>query len=94
MCVGVYVENITMARSIKMICSPECACVHVGKVDRINVSIVGRSKKDRKLTLLTYMCMRMCIYVSDCKYRSFVFLSPHVFLLVVYDLWRERVEFR
>ena len=73
MCVCVYVENTAMASSIKMICSPVRACVHVGKVYRINVSIVGRSKKDKKLTLLTYMFMRVCIYLSDRKY-GFCFL--------------------
>ena len=57
---------------------PVFACVHVGKVYRINVSIVGRSKEDKKLTLLTYMCMRVCIYVYDRKYGPFVFLSQHV----------------
>ena len=39
-------------------------CVHVdnvGKVYRINVSIVGRSKEDKKLALLKYMRMRVCI---------------------------------
>ena len=30
--------------------------VHVGKVYWINVPIVGQSKEDEKLTLLTYMC--------------------------------------
>ena len=59
-----------------MICSP--VCVHAGKVYRINASIVGRSKEDKKLTLLTYMCTRECIYVCDRKYGPFVFLSPHV----------------
>ena len=28
----VYVENTAMASSTKMICSPVCECVHVGKV--------------------------------------------------------------
>ena len=64
-----------------MISSPVCACVHVGKVYRINVSIVGRSKDDKKLTLLTYMCMHVRIYVRDCKYGPFVFLSPHMCFL-------------
>ena len=36
-----------------MICSPVCACVHIGKVYWINVSMVGRSKEDKKLTLLS-----------------------------------------
>ena len=57
MCVCVYVENTAMASSIKMICLPVCACVHVGKIYQINVSIVGWSQKDKKLTLLSYMCM-------------------------------------
>ena len=47
MCMCVYIENTAMASSIKMICSPMCACVHVGKVYRINVSIVGRSKENK-----------------------------------------------
>ena len=64
--------------SKNMICSPVCACVHVGKVYWINVSIVGRSKEDKKLTLLKYVCMRVCVYVRDSKYGPFVFSSPHV----------------
>ena len=42
------------------------------------MSIVGRNKEDKNLTFLTYMCMRVCIYVRDRKYGPFVFLSPHV----------------
>ena len=61
-----------------MICSSMSACVHVGKVYRINVSIVEQSKKDKKLTLLTYMYMRVCKYLKNRKYGPFVFLSPHV----------------
>ena len=68
MCVCVYIENTATASSIKIICSPVCACVYDGKVYLINVSIVGRSKKDKKLTLLTYMSMLVCIYVFDRKY--------------------------
>ena len=49
------------------------------------MSIVGRSKEDKKLTLLTYMCMRVCIYVRDRKYGPFVFLSPHVFFMIFGD---------
>ena len=64
-----------------MICLPVCACVYVRKVYWINVSIVGRSKEDKKLTLLTYMCMHVFIYVKDHKYGPFVFLSPHVCFL-------------
>ena len=78
MCVRVYEENTAMASLIKMICSLVCACVHVGKVYRIIVSIVGRSKEDKKLPLLTYMCMCVCIYVCDRKYGLFVFLSQPV----------------
>ena len=40
--------------------------------------MVSLSKEDKKLTLLTYMCMRVCIYVKDRKYGPFVFLSPRV----------------
>ena len=79
--VWVYVEDTAIASSIKMICSPVCVCVYVGKVYLINVSIVGRSKEDKKFTLPTYMCMRVCIYVRDLKYGPFVFLSPHVHFL-------------
>ena len=62
----VYVENTAMTSSIKkMICLPLCACVYVGKVYRINVSIVGRSKEDKKLTFLTYMRMRVYIYICE-----------------------------
>ena len=90
MCVCVYVENTVMASSIKIICSLVCACVYVGKVYCINVSIVGRSKKDKKLTLLIYMG----IYVCDRKYGPFVLLSLHVrFFLVVYELWQQRIVF-
>ena len=61
LCACVYVENTAMASSIKMICSPVCAYVRVWKVYRINVARVGRSEKDKKLTLFTYMCMRVCM---------------------------------
>ena len=64
------------------ICSPAHACTHVGKVYRITMSIIGRSKEDKKLTLLTYMCMRVCIYVRNLKYGFFVFLNPHVRFLL------------
>ena len=73
--VCVYVENTAMASWIKMIYSPMCACPHVGKVYWINVSIVGRSKKDKKMTLLTCVCM--CVYVCDRKY-GFLFSKVHV----------------
>ena len=44
-----------------------CVCLHVSKVYWNNASIVGRSKEDKKLTLLTYMYMRtrVCVYTSD-----------------------------
>ena len=40
-----------------------CVCLHVNKVYQINGSIVGRSKEDDDLTLLTYM--GMCVYIND-----------------------------
>ena len=63
MCVRVYGENTAMASSIKMICSPVCACVHVGKVYWINVSIVDRSKKDKNWLYL-HTCVCVCVTVS------------------------------
>ena len=69
-----------------MICLPVYACVHVGKVYGINVSIVDRSNEDKKLTLLTYMCMRVCIYVRDRKYGRFCFLkSTHAIFMIFGD---------
>ena len=66
----------------KMICSPVCACVHVGKVYRINVSVVGRSKEDKKLTLLTYMC----IYIWRTVSMDFCFLkSTSAFFMIFGD---------
>ena len=62
-CVFVYVENTAMDSSIKMICSPVCACVHVGKVYWINVSIVGWSKEDIKIDF-TYIHVYACEYIS------------------------------
>ena len=61
MCVWVYVENTAMASWIEIWFVRLYVCVHVKKVYWPNVSIVGRSKEDEKLTLLTYMCMRVCI---------------------------------
>ena len=87
MCVCMYVENTAMASWIKIwFVHP---CVHVcmlGKVDWVNESLGGRSKEDKKLTLLTYICMHVCIYVKDCKYRPFVFLSStHTFFMIFGD---------
>ena len=86
--VCVYVENTAMASWKNMVCSPMCACVHFGKVYWVHVFIVGRSKEGKKFTLLTYMCMRVCVCVCvgvcvcvhgrDCKDGPFVFLSQHV----------------
>ena len=67
-----------------MICSPVCVYM-LGKVYWVNVSIASRSKEDKKLTLLTYMCIRVCIYMIDRKYRLFVFISPHVRFLIFGD---------
>ena len=82
LCACVYVENTAMASWIKnMICSPICACVHVGKVYWINVSIADRSKEDTKSTLLTYVCMHVCIYVW-----AFCFLkSTRAFFMIFGD---------
>ena len=78
-CVCVCVESTAMASSIKMICSPVCASVYVGKVDWINASIAGRNKEEKQLTLFTYMCMRVCVYMwGTVSCGPFVFLSPHV----------------
>ena len=45
-----------------MICSSARLCVYMlGKVYWPNISIIGRSKEDKKLTLLTYVRMRVCI---------------------------------
>ena len=43
-----------------------------------SISLVGPSKEDKKLTLLTSMCMRVCICERDRKYGPFVFLSLRV----------------
>ena len=69
----VFVENTAMASWIKIWFVH--LCVHVGKVYWINVSIVGRSKEDKKLALFTYMCVCVCVYVyvRDRKYGPFVF---------------------
>ena len=81
-----YVENKAMTSWKKMICSPVCACVHVGKVYWINESIIGRSKEDKKLTLLTYKCMRVCVYicVRNRKFGPFVFSSPHMRFFLIF----------
>ena len=66
-----------------MICSPVCACVQLGKVYWVYMSIVGRSKEEKKLTLLTYMCM--CVNICEGpKLCAFVFLSPHVRFLMIF----------
>ena len=75
-----------------MICSPVCACVHVRKVYWINVSIFGRSKKYKNLTLFTYMCMHVCIYECDRKYGPFVLLSPHVRFLYWFMFFGDNVS--
>ena len=43
-----------------------CVCLHVYKVYQIKGSIVGRSKEDKTLTLLTYMGMCVCVCVRAC----------------------------
>ena len=84
MCVYVNVENTAMASSIKKWFVRPCVCVHVGKVYWNNVSIVGRNKEDKNLTLLTDMSMRVCIYVRDRKYGPFAFLSPHMRFFIIF----------
>ena len=69
-----------------MICSPVCACVHITKVYWINVSIVSRNNEDKILTLLTYICMRVCIYVRGRKLWAFCFLKfTHAFFMIFGD---------
>ena len=66
-CVYECVENTAMASSIKMIlfaCVCVCVCVHVGKVYWINVSIVGRSKKDLKKIDFTYIHVYAWVYIN------------------------------
>ena len=71
-------QNIAMASWIKIFVHPCVRVYMLGKVYWVNVSIVGRSRGLKKMTLLTYMCMRACLYVRDQKYEPLVFLSPHV----------------
>ena len=61
MCVCVYVENTAMTSWIKIWFVRSCVSVHVRKVYWPNVSIVGRSKEGKKLTLLPCMCTHVCI---------------------------------
>ena len=63
---SVYVENIVVASWMKIgLLTRVCVCLYVNKVYQINGSIVGRSKEDKNLTLLTYMGMCVCEYISD-----------------------------
>ena len=64
MCVCIYEVNTAMASSIKMIRSSVCASVHVEKVYWVNVSIVGRSKEDKKIDF-PYIHVYACVYI--CK---------------------------
>ena len=65
MCICVYVENTAMVKWIKIwFCSLVCACVHVGKVYWINVSIVGRNKEDKKIDF-TYIDVYACVYICE-----------------------------
>ena len=66
----VYVENTVVASWMKIglfarVCVCVCVCLHVDKVYQINGSIVGRSKEDKNLTLLTYMGICVCLCISD-----------------------------
>ena len=62
----------------KLFTRPFVRVYMLGKVYSINMFIVGRSKENKNLTLLTYMRMRVCIYVRDRKYGPFVFKSSSV----------------
>ena len=54
-------------------------CVYMlGKSVESMFPLLAEVKKIKKLTLLMYMCMRVCIYVCDRKYGPFVLLSPHM----------------
>ncbi len=46
----------------RIVCPCVCVCLHVNKVYQINGSIVGQSKEDKILNLLTYMGMCVCEY--------------------------------
>ena len=89
--VRVCVENTVMASSIKMICSPVCACLHVGKVYRINESIVGHRKEDKNW-LYSHTCV--CVYVYMFVTVSMGFWFSLVHTSVFYDLWWQPDAFR
>ena len=46
----------------KNMISPVCACVHVGKVYWVNVSVVGPSKEDKNWLYL-HTCVCVCVYM-------------------------------
>ena len=78
LCVCVYVENTAMASSIKTICSPVCACVHVWKVYWINVYIDGRSKKD---WLYLHTCVCVSIYMRVTVSMGLLFFKVQTWVL-------------
>ena len=63
MCVCVCIKH-SFGQFNKMISSPMSAFVHVGKVYRIDVSIVGQSKKDKKIDF-TYIHVYACVYICE-----------------------------
>ena len=70
MCVSVYVENTAMASPIKMICSPVCACVHVGKVvEKRKISYFGSAHN-----LIRHL---ISPNQDDLSYSARIFISGH-----------------
>ena len=61
--VCMYVVNKAIVSSIKMICLPVSARVHVEKVYWTNVFFVGRNKEDTNwLYLYTCVCVCVCMW--------------------------------
>ena len=59
-----------------MICLPMCVCVHVGKVYRNKVSIVGQSKADKKIDL-NWINVYVWVYIYEGPWVwAFCFLKP------------------
>ena len=72
----VYVENTAMASSIKMICSPVCACIYVEKAYWTNESIVGPSNEDKKWLYL-HTCVCVCVYMWGAVSMGLLFSQVH-----------------